>query len=82
MIEPIVKILLAAAAGLTIGWVGCENVYRRKHAEITVNALRQQTAPASSPDTIQRQLRQIRGVLNDAHKHILAVSKGLKKPVS
>jgi hypothetical protein len=73
-------LLLAAASGLTIGWVGGQQVCRRKNAEAMVADLRQQTAPASSPDKIQRQLKQIRSVLNDTHKHIVAVSKGMQKP--
>ena len=82
MNETTVRILLAAAAGLTIGWVCCEYVYRRKNAEATATLLRQQATPASSPDTIQRQLKQIRSVVNDIHKHIRAVTKGLQKPAS
>ena len=37
MNETIVRILLAAAAGLTIGWVCCRYVYRRKNAEAYSN---------------------------------------------
>lgn len=29
---------------------------------------------------LERQLREIQGTLNDSHKHILAISKGLKIP--
>lgn len=82
MNETIVRILLATAAGLTVGWVCCENVYRRKNAQAMAALLRRQTTSASSPDTTQRQLRQIRSVVNDIHKRIMAVTKGLKKPAA
>ncbi len=35
--------------------------------------------PAPQAPTSERQLREIRKALNDAHKHITAVSKALKK---
>ncbi len=38
---------------------------------------------AGSTNTAQeRQLKKIRSVVNDIHKHILAVSKGLQKPAA
>jgi len=71
----IIRTLLAAGVGLTLGWV-CSQITRRKDAEAMVA-----DASAGSTNKAQeRQLKKIRSVLNDAHKHILAVSKGLQKP--
>ena len=67
--------LLAGALGFMIGGVYGEQVARRENAAAQVEDLFERLEKAS----IQvRQLSEIRTVLNDAHKHILAVSKGLK----
>ena len=73
-----VWILLAAAFGLIIGWAFGELVSQRDCAEEKVEDLRAQLKHAAVPNQ-ERQLREMRSVLNDAHKHILAVSKGLEK---
>jgi hypothetical protein len=70
-------ILLSVGLGLMLGWVCGDEVRRRKNAEAKVEDLNLQAA--SQPPTPERQLREIRKVLNDAHKHIVAVSKALKK---
>ena len=76
----IVWTLLAAGVGLTLGWA-CGHVGRGKNAEAMVADPRQHLPSAGSPDKAQeRQLKKIRSVVNDIHKHILAVSKGLQKP--
>jgi hypothetical protein len=31
---------------------------------------------------LHQELKQQRGVINDIHKHVLAVTKGLRKPAS
>ena len=73
-----VWIMLAAAFGLIIGWACGELVSQRDCAEEKVEDLRAQLKHA--PGLLQeRELREMRSVLNDAHKHILAVSKGLEK---
>jgi hypothetical protein len=76
----IVRTLLAAGVGLTLGWA-CGQAGRRKNVEPMSADLHQPLPPADSTNKAQdRQLKKIRSVLNDAHKHILAVSKGLQKP--
>ena len=71
--------LLMASFGFIIGWALGEELSRRRCAEEKVDDLRSQLKQAGAP-TLERQLRQMHGTLNDAHKHILAVSKGLQKP--
>jgi hypothetical protein len=71
-------VLVAATLGFMIGWLCGEQVARRKSAEATVEELRERLERVSSETSQDRQLNQMRRVLNDAHKHILAVSKGLK----
>jgi hypothetical protein len=67
--------LVMAAFGFMIGWALGDEVRRRKNAEERVDELRDQLKHSAVP----AQLREIRSVINDAHKHILAVSKGLEK---
>jgi hypothetical protein len=72
---------LSVGLGLMLGWVCGDEVRRRKNAEARVEDLHLHLEQAASQvPTPERQLREIRKVLNDAHKHILAVSKALKKP--
>jgi hypothetical protein len=75
----LVYTLPAAGVGLIIGWLCHEQVCRRKHAEEKVTELRDQLQHAGIPID-ERQFKEMRKTLNDAHKHILAVSKGLQKP--
>jgi hypothetical protein len=70
--------LMAVAVGFIIGWVCGEQLAHRVNAEAMVEELRQRLEQASSQTPQDRQLREMRSILNDAHKHILAVSKGLK----
>ncbi len=72
-------VLLSAAAGVIAGWVCGDELRRRKNAEAKAEDLRQHIPLVP---TAGRQLKEIRGILNDAHKHILAVSKALQKPAS
>jgi hypothetical protein len=60
------------------GWVCGKQVADRANAEAMVEELRKRLKQASSETSQYRQLREMRSILNDAHKHILAVSKGLK----
>ena len=71
-------VFVAVVLGFMIGWLCGEQVARRKNAEATVQELRERLEQASSETSQYRQLGQMRRVLNDAHKHILAVSKGLE----
>jgi hypothetical protein len=82
MIEKAIAILVWAlvVAGISF-WLGLvygQETSRRECAEEKVEDLRDQMKRAPAPIE-ERQLRQMRSVLNDAHKHILAVSKGLEK---
>jgi hypothetical protein len=70
--------LIFTALGLMIGMALGDEVRRRKNAEEQVEDLRDQLKRAPVP-LQDRQLKEIRSVLNDAHKHILAVTKGLEK---
>jgi len=70
--------LIFIALGLMIGMALGDEVRRRKNAEEQVEDLRDQLKRAPAP-LQERQLSEMRSVLNDAHKHILAVSKGLEK---
>jgi hypothetical protein len=70
--------LMAVALGFMIGWVCGEQIARRASAEAMVQELRERLEKASSETSQDRQISQMRRVLNDAHRHILAVSKGLK----
>ena len=69
--------LIVFALGLMIGWTCGEELSRRRCAEEKIEDLRDQLEEAA---TQQRQLEQMRSILNDTHKRILAVSKGLEKP--
>jgi hypothetical protein len=70
--------LIFTALGLMIGMALGDEVRRRKNAEEQVEDLRDRLKRAPVP-LQDRQLKEIRSVLNDAHKHILAVTKGLEK---
>src|SRR5262249_23596254 len=72
-------ILIFTVFGCMIGWVSGQMLERSHCAEERVEELRQQLNHASLPNE-ERQLREIRSILNDVHKHIRAVSKGLEKP--
>ena len=74
-------ILLAAAFAFMIGWVCGLQVCRRKNAEEQLAKISNNLPPACSGTKAQhRQFKELRSVLNDAHKHIVAVSKALKIP--
>jgi hypothetical protein len=73
-------LLLIAAFAYMIGWVSGELVCRCKNAEKKVAELSQQRDHSCSGTQQQRQFKELRSVLNDVHKHIVAVSKALKIP--
>ena len=70
--------LIAASFGFMIGWAGGDETRRRKNAERQLDQLRE-TLPQLQPEAqpLMRILKQQRGILNDIHKRIMAVSKGL-----
>jgi len=70
--------LVVAGIGFWLGLVCGQENAGRLCAEEKVEDLRAQLKHAPVP-LQERQLREMRSVLNDAHKHILAVSKGLEK---
>ena len=77
----IVGILLAAGVGLTLGWIYGQA--GRGKNEAMIADPHQPLPPAGSTNkTQEHQLKKIRSVVNDIHKHILAVSKGLQKPAT
>jgi hypothetical protein len=71
-------ILFAAAFAFMIGWVCGQQVCRRKNAEQQLS--NNLPLACSGTKAQQRQFKELRSVLNDAHKHIVAVSKALKIP--
>jgi len=73
--------LLSVGVGLLAGWFWADEVRRRKNAEAKAGDLAQQLKKMSfKTPPPEAQLKKIAVVLNDAHKHIVAVSKGLQKP--
>jgi hypothetical protein len=73
--------LLVAAFAYMIGWVSGELLSRCKNAEAKVAELSDQLEHAGSGTREhQRQFKELRSILNDVHKHIVAVSKALKIP--
>ena len=72
--------LPVAAFAYMIGWVLGELFCRCKNAEEKVAELYEQREHSCSGTQQQRQFKELRSVLNDVHKHIVAVSKALKIP--
>jgi hypothetical protein len=72
--------LLVAAFAYVIGWANGELLSRCKNAEEKVAELFEQREHCCSATQQQSQFKELRSVLNDVHKHIVAVSKALKIP--
>ena len=68
--------LLFLSFGFVMGLGFGEQTGRRRGAEQLVQELRDRL---KSPADLASQLKQLRGVLNDVHKKISAVSKSLEK---
>jgi hypothetical protein len=78
-VEILMSMLLAAAFAYMIGWISGEQVSGRKSAEEQLAELSNYLPRIwSGTRTQQLELKQMRSILNDAHKQIVAVSKGLK----
>lgn len=77
----LLKTLIFAGFSLAVGLALGNELRRRRSAEEQVEELRSQPKHVRGP-LPERQLREIRGVLNDAHKHIRAVTKALEKQAS
>ena len=79
-----VWILLFVSLGFMIGWVCGDEVRRRMNAEDRVRELSEGGLTMQqilvNTQTLERIIRDQRGVINDAHKKITAVSKGVIKP--
>ena len=70
--------LLSAAFGFLIGEACGDSGRHRKCLEANNADLRDQLQQPRLPD-LHRELEQQRKVINDIHKRVLAVSKGLEK---
>ena len=71
---------LAAAIGFIIGETYCDLLRHRKHYQGATEELRDRLKDAATfADSIHRALRQQRGVINDIHKQVSAVTKALQK---
>ena len=68
---------LSACLGFVVGWVCGEQLAHRRNAEAQVEDLLERLECVS---THMQQLKEISTVLNDVHKHILTVSKGIENP--
>ena len=79
----LIGILLAAGLGLVAGWAIGDLTRRYRQGVQQLDALRRQLPqPYSAVLFQERQLKEIRGVLNDAHKMLVAVTKALGKQPS
>jgi hypothetical protein len=75
--------VLSAAFGFVVGDGFGESIGRRKCLEEANQDLRAQLKKVHRDDeSLHRELKQQRGVINDIHKRVVAVSKGLGKPTS
>ena len=75
--------LLSVGLGLLAGWFWGDEVRRRKNAEAKVDDLGKRLEKASFKALPpEAQLKKMAFVLNDAHKLIHTVSKGLEKQPS
>ena len=73
-------VLLFTSFGFFIGWVLGDQVCRCRNAEEQVEELRERLEEACSQKQDQDlELKQMRSVLNDTHRLVHAVSKGLEK---
>jgi len=72
--------ILSAAFGFIIG-DACGDYRRHRHCLQQANEELRERLEEASADTkpIQRALKEQRGVINDIHSRLLAVSKGLEK---
>ena len=75
--------LISAAFGFMVGEAVGGQARVRKYLEQANDDLREQLQAAQpTPSTLQQELSQQRRVINDIHKRIAAVTKGLQKPTS
>jgi methylthioribose-1-phosphate isomerase len=75
--------LISAAFGFMVGEALGGQARVRKYLEQANDDLREQLqAVRPGPSNLQQELAQQRHVINDIHKRIAAVTKGLQKPTS
>ena len=72
-----ISMLLSAAFGFLIGDAFGDSTRHRKCLEQINDDLRDQVDKAE--EQVQRELKQQRAVINDIHKRMTAVTKGLQK---
>jgi len=71
---------LSAAFGFIIGETYSDLRRRRKYFQEATKDLRAKLDEATtSTDFLHRALKQQRGIINDIHRRLMAVSKGLEK---
>jgi hypothetical protein len=74
---------LSAIFGFMVGEVLGDQIRLRKYLEQANAELREQLQKAQPCESsLQRTLDQQRRVINDIHKRLVAVTKGLQKPVA
>ena len=72
--------ILSAAFGFLLGEVSGDSSRHRKCLQEANEELRDRLQEANTDtEPIQRALKEQRGVINDIHRRLLAVSKGLEK---
>ena len=75
--------ILSAAFGFLLGEVSGDSSRHRKCLQEANEELRDRLQEANTDtEPIQRALKEQRGVINDIHRRLLAVSKGLEKRAS
>ena len=75
--------LLSAAFGFLIGDAFGDSRRHRKCLEQANEDLRDQLEKVRvCEDPLHRELKQQRGIINDIHKRLVAVTKGFEKPTS
>ncbi len=80
---PPIWMLLSAAFGFLVGDAfGDSNRHRKCLQQINDDLRDRLDEVTAGGEPIQRQLTQQRGILNDIHKQLRTVTKGLEKPPS
>ena len=75
--------ILSAAFGFLVGEVSGDNSRHRKCLQEANEGLRDRlNEVAADTKPLERALKEQRGVINDIHSRLLAVSKGLEKRTS
>lgn len=74
---------ISAAFGFIIGESYCNLLrHRRRFQEATEELRERLKEAATSADSFHRALKQQRGIINDIHRRLVAVSKALEKSSS